>query len=145
LGEIEIVMAVIKAYKYLFYKLFKFWEFVSVPKFWSDIKAAISIDVLIFFTILSLIIYYNIFIDPYFNLDKNKYVVLLFILAICGPNYYIFHRDDKWKRIVYDFDRLSSKKNKVGSIIVLMVILLIIGNLILAFYLMSQVNWKQYR
>jgi hypothetical protein len=135
----------IKAYKYLFYKLFKFWEFTSVPKFWSDMKAALSIDILVFFIVLSCMIYFNVFINPYINFGKVKYIVLIFILLISIPNYFIFNHRDQWKKIVHEFDKLPSKENNKGGIIVLSIVLLIIINLIFAFYLMSQIDWKQYR
>ena len=48
-----------RAYNYLFYKLYKFWEAVSVPKFWSDAKAVLILAVLQEFTALSLMMYYK--------------------------------------------------------------------------------------
>ena len=133
-----------KAYKYLFYKFYKFWETISYPRVWSDFKASLTLDVLVFFILFSLMIYFNIFINPYVNFGKYPYVIIASILMIGAFNYTIFNYQDRWKKIVSDFDGLKLKKNKRDSLIVGFVVVMILSNLFFAFYLMSQINWKLY-
>lgn len=49
-----------RAYYYFFYKLYKFWDYVSYPKFWSHWKAGISIVVLELWGVFMIINYYYI-------------------------------------------------------------------------------------
>jgi hypothetical protein len=134
-----------KAYYYLFYKLFRFWEVASVPKFWSEWKAGLSVDVLWFLNGFSLLIYYNIYWNRYFILGDGKWLIVAYITLIFVPNYFIFHHKDKWKPFNLEFNKLSKKKNRIGSLIVFAVVLLSFANMIYAFYLMSTINWQQYR
>ncbi len=132
-----------KAYYYLFYKLYRFWELVSFPKFWSDFKAIVSIVALEIWFALSLINYYNIFIDRHFYLENTIFFLIGGI--IIGINIISFIYLDKWKEYNEEFNQLPRKKNIIGGIIVWTIILLIIANLIYSFYLMSQIDWSQYR
>jgi hypothetical protein len=138
-------MFIRRAYYYLFYKLYKFWEAISIPKFWSDWKAELSIDVLEIFLGLSGICYYAIVNKAIIDFGSGKYIVCLYLLLIAIPNYFIFHHHDQWKQIVHEFDSLSKKNNRIGGFIVWAIILLIIANLVFAFYQLGQIDWKQYR
>jgi hypothetical protein len=132
-----------KSYYYLFYKLYRFLE--AAPSKWqSDWNAELLVDVFVFFLFVSIGIYYNVFVDRYFDFGSKGSFVLFFIL-ISVPNYFIFHHTDRWKRIVKEFDRLPKRKNIIGGWIVFILILLIIGNLIFAFYQMSKIDWAKYR
>lgn len=133
-----------KAYYYLFYQLYKWYE-KGPSVWWSDWKASLSIDVLLFFLLFSGIIYYDVFIDRSFELGDDNTVVLFFILVISIPNYFIFHHRDQWKDIVKEFDQLPKRTNKIGGWIVFGVVMLIITNMVFAFYQMSLVDWSQYR
>jgi hypothetical protein len=138
------INVITRLYYYLFYKLYRWYE--KGPSIWmSDWKASLSIDVLVFFVILSFIVYYTTFIDRYFELGDSKIIVFLFIVGISVPNYFIFHHRDQWKGIVQRFDKIPKRKNLIGGWIVFGVVLLIIANLIFAFYQMSLVDWSKYR
>ncbi|WP_177766278.1 hypothetical protein [Flavobacterium sp. I3-2] len=134
-----------KGYYYLFYKLFIFWETISFPKFWSDIKAGISIVALELWLVLSLGIYYSVYTKKTFELTIYKPIVYIPLIAIIALNYLIFNHSNKWKLYNKEFSQLSKRKNIIGGIIVWGVIILIFFNLIFAFYLMSQIDWKQYK
>lgn len=129
-------------YYYFFYKIYCFWENAPI-KFWSHFKTGLTIIFLEIWLVLSLFIYYNIFIDRYFNLDKNLFIFLtLFLIAL---NFLMFSLSDKWKIYNKEFEQLPKKKNIIGGIIVWSIIILIIINLVFAFYLMNQVDWSQYK
>ena len=69
------------------------------------------------------------------------YIPFLLVILI---NYIAFVRTDVWKDYVKEFDQLSKRKNRIGSWIVLGGVLFVIANLVVAFYLMSQIDWSQY-
>ena len=63
------------AYRYLFYKLYRFWEAASIPAFWSEVKAIICIVALEEFTVAALMAYYKVFIDTNSGLlQENGYI-----------------------------------------------------------------------
>jgi len=127
-----------RAYYYLFYKFYKFWEKVSIPRFWSEWKASLSIIVTQIWLMISLFVYYKVFIDRYYQLNESLLFTIGFILFII--NYLAFHQKDKWKTIVEEFDNLSKKKNTIGSIIVWSLVILIIVIIIFSFYLMNKID-----
>ncbi len=140
------MISLTKAYYYFFYKLYKHYE--KGPSVWlSDWKASLTLDILVFFTLFSLIIYYKVFVDRHFSLD-TEYTKLIFavlyVMLIALPNYFLFNHNNKWRRIIDRYDHLPKQKNKIGGWIVFAIVVLIIANLIFAYYLMSQIDWKQY-
>lgn len=78
-------------------------------------------------------------------MPANLIIIGLYVLGIAIPNYFIFHHRDQWKKIVHDFDKLPKQRNRIGSVIVLLVVVAVIANLIFSFYLMSKIDWKLYR
>ena len=125
-------MDIKKWYYYLFYKLYKFWEFISSPRVWSDAKAVLTLSVLELFIIYSLIIYYRLLINKDSDFGEGVIPIFLSILFIATPNFYIFIYGDKWKAIIVEFDKWSEEEHKRGSRIVWSVIILVILNLIIA-------------
>lgn len=131
-------------YQYIFYKLYKFYK-KAPTEWWSDWKASLTLDVLLFFVILSLYIYYQVMINPYAKLASSNIYCIVIAIIISVFNYFIFESNDQWKLIVRRFDKLPAKKNKIGSWLVSGFVALVISNLIFAFYLMSQIDWNLYR
>ncbi len=122
-----------KKYYYLFYKIYEFSE--MAPSRWlSDWKASFTIDVLILLIFTSIINYIKVYVYPNSTLGEDNLLLIVGII-ICLINYFIFHHKDKWKDYVKEFDKLSIKKNRLGSFYVLCFILLVFINFILSFYL----------
>lgn len=136
---------IIIAYYYLFYKFYKFWEYVSTPSFWSDWKAGISLMALEIWLIISVFVYYKVFVNPYIHLSESNIEAYILAFTLAGAKYIIFHHHDRWKRIVKSFDKLPKRENTIGSWVVFLLTILIIANLVYSFYLMSQIDWSQYR
>jgi succinate dehydrogenase hydrophobic anchor subunit len=133
-----------RAYYYLFYKFYKMSE--AAPSRWlSDWKAGIAIIVLELFLISSLFIYYKVFVNRYVHLGESNWDVIISVLVVIIPNYFAFVHTDVWKEYIKEFDQLPKRKNRIGSWIVFGVVLFVIANLIFSFYLMSQIDWSQYR
>lgn len=133
-----------RAYYYLFYKLYKWYE-KGPSVWWSDWKAGISIIALEIWLVASLFIYYKIFFNRYAHLSDSGWELIICALLIIIPNYWVFVHTDKWKDYVQEFDQLPKRTNKIGGWIVFGVVLLIIANLVFAFYQMSLIDWSKYR
>lgn len=134
------VQKLTKAYYYLFYKLYK-W--IGEENGWADWKAGIAVMTFEIWFVLSLFNYYNTLIDK--NFDPNNTLFITVGVIIISINVYLFTYLDHWKNRIKEFDKLPDRTNNIGGAIVFVVLLFIIGNLIFSFYLMSQVDWAQYR
>lgn len=133
-----------KAYYYLFYKLYKFSE--SAPSKWmSEWKASLAVDVLVYLVLLSIGGYYSIVTKKEMLPVANpKLAIFLIVITVVFINYFIFNYNGKWKKYAIQFDKLEKQKNQIGGIIVWAIILIIFINLIFMYYLLSQINWKKY-
>lgn len=138
----NIINKIKRAHYYLFYKLYKWYE-NSEFAYWSDWKAGISIMVLEIGITMSIFCYYQVFIDRYFRLNRDVFIgigILIFLF-----NYYYFTISDRWKKYFKEFEKLPKKKNILGGWLVFGFIILIIANIIFSFYLMSLIDWGQYK
>ena len=139
-----------KAYQYLFYKLYKFYDTDSSlwwsSKWWTDWKASFSLLVLEVWLLISFVVYFEVITKkellPENVLDKVGITVVI-ILAIA--KYFAFEHRDRWKDYVAEFNQWPEKKNRIGTLVVWLIVVFILGNLIFAFYLMSKINWQQYK
>ena len=123
-------------YHYFYYKLYKFSE--AAPSKWlSDWKAELVLDILILLVIVPLAVYYTLYTGNIINFKNEKLIVALYFILVSGSNFLIFHSKDQWKSIVTEFDKLPKKRNRLGGIIVGVVILFVIVNLIMCVYAMD--------
>jgi len=128
-----------KAYHYLFYKLYRFYE--SSPwKWWSDWKASLSVSFLIVILLFSISGYFLIL--THIDLSRNVSIWIFISLVIIASNYMIFHSQNQWKKYNVEFNKLNRKQNRRGSFIILAITILILLNLIIMFYLMSKIDWR---
>lgn len=132
-------MNIKKAYHYLFYKLYRFGESVTEQPWWSDWKASATLDLIIILTLLSIRNYYAVFINPNIGIP-HKISILIVVLIICFFNYILFHSKQQWKKIVKDFDEKPPINSLLGTFYVLIFFILVFGNLILSFYLLSNLR-----
>ena len=137
-------MTLKKAYCYLFYQFYRAFE-TSPVKRASEWKASLCITVLIGFLVLAFGGYYTICTKRNIFPGNPLPIAIAIIAVVYGLNYYLFCHNDAWKEYVREFNKWPKRKNNIGRVIARLVIFLIIANLIFMFYLMSQVNWKQYR
>lgn len=127
-----------KFYYYFFYKLYKFWEFISLPKFWSDFKANISLAALEIWLIFIFVNYYNVFINRDFHLERSVFFFILGVIIVFHS--IVFVHFDKWKEYNARFDQLPRWKNIIGGIIVwAIVISIIIGYWTPAYWVQKEV------
>jgi len=128
-------MKIIKIYYYFFYQLYKFWEWISYPKFWSDFKATVSIIFLEIGIIYSGIFYYSYITNT--KLENTNILEILIGILIIGLNYFSFIHLDKWKEYNAEFDKLPKKKNIIYGIIVWVIIITILVNIFTSGHLMQ--------
>lgn len=135
-------MSIKKAYYYLYYKLYNFFE--KGPTVWfSDLKAIAVIGVLIVFVIVTLAGYIEMATKASLIGSLPTVVVIgIFITAFC---YFTFRNDTVLKNYKKEFDKWPKQKNKIGSAVVLIVILFIIANLIFMFYQYSKIDWRHFK
>lgn len=121
-------MILLKAYQYLFYKLYKFYESSMYSKWWSEWKAYVTMLALSIWLYSAIEISYHYFFNiPMKSSDTNTYsTMIIFSSIITAINWFLFEYQDKWKNIIEKFDKLSKRKNKIGGIIVWIIIISII-------------------
>jgi hypothetical protein len=125
-----------KAYYYFYYQLYKSINPSSI--FSRQFRANLYLDVLFIIIGLSGLYIYGTFIDSDFEIGDGKWHIIIYIGAICIPNYFIFEHNGQWKYIISKFDKLPRKTNQIGRFIVWSIITLIIANLFFSIYLMDQ-------
>lgn len=131
-------MKLLRGYPYLYYKLYRFYQTSTYSGWWSDWKALTTIVAMEIWTLFSSAFYYQAVTRKSANdLTWFKMSIWISSAILIIWNWYLFEYKDKWKNIVADFDKLPKKQNKIGSIIILAVVLILIANLIFSIYLLS--------
>ena len=137
-------MSLKKLYYFVFYKLYKFFE-TSPIRYWSEWKASLMMDIIVGGIITAGGIDYTIITKKGFIVFESNTLTWAMIIFIPLCNYLIFNNTDRWRLIITDFDKWPKLKNRVGGIIVWSAIILIFTTNIFLFYLMSEIDWKQYK
>lgn len=136
----------LKKYYYLYYKIYRSIEYTSRAlggEFWTDVKALLVITILQSFVIISFVGYYSIFVDRYFNLERNEFIGINILIMIANTK--LFLHTEEWKKYFIEFDNLSKDENKKGTYIIIGIIFFIIANFIYMLYLKNQIDWSMYR
>ncbi|ROI04544.1 hypothetical protein EGI16_07705 [Chryseobacterium sp. G0240] len=128
-------MRLIKIYYYFFYFFYKFWDRISLPKFWSDTKAVITLIVLKSFIFIS-ILYYT-------DLELTKFqLILISLLFIIFPDLYLFVFKSEWKDFIIHYDHLPKSENRMYKLFVVFIVFLIIANFMYSRYWMDNRSKK---
>jgi len=138
-------MTLEKGYRYLFYKLYRFYE--RAPSvWWSDWKASFSLMVLEVWLLLSFMVYYKVITKRDLIPDNRLTIVSITVVVILSAiKYFVFEHQNRWKEYVEEFTKLPKKKNRIGTLIVWLIVLFILGNLVFSFFLLRQIDWTLYR
>lgn len=137
-------MSIVKAYYYLFYKLYKV-AMTGAIKSLSGFYASAGLLALEIWFLFSLYNYYAVYFNRYASLELNSVKVIVPLIVLVAINYFTISYRDIGKKHIEEFEQWPKKRNTIGSIIVSAIVLLVIGSLVFSFYLMSKVDWKQYR
>ena len=132
-----------KAYYFAFYEFYQSFE-ASPSKFWSEWKASLLMDILVGCIIITSGLINTVITKKGFIIFESNLNTWLMVIIISVGNYFIFNHTDRWKKIVSDFNH-SKNKNRIAGIIFWCIFFLIIASVVFMFYLMSQIDWKQYR
>lgn len=95
--------------------------------------------------LFSFVAYYRIYTKTSMQLSISMPIVYIPLILLFVFNYFTLDYKGKWKQYNTEFANYSKRKNRIGGWIVFGIILLVISNLIYALYLMSQIDWSQYR
>lgn len=137
-------MTIKKAYYYLYYKLYRLAVSISDDAIneWKPLVTILILEVLL---IAEIFIWYSAATKKIFVLS-NPLTSFLPVVAIIGTaNYIFFLHKSRWRDYVDEFKSYDKKKKSFGGLIVFLVIALIVASVVLAFYQLSQMDWKQYR
>ncbi|RUT68552.1 hypothetical protein D0817_20725 [Flavobacterium cupreum] len=137
-----------KSYYYFFYKIYRSIEYTS-KSFGGETlissKAGLVMLALEAWVLFSFVAYYRIYTKTSMQLSISMPIVYIPLILLFVFNYFTLDYKGKWKQYNTEFANYSKKKNRIAGWIVFGIILLIISNLIYALYLMSQIDWSQYR
>jgi len=137
-----------KGYYYFFYKIYHSIEYTS-KSFGGETlifsKAGLVMLALEAWVLLSFVAYYKIYTKTSMQLSISMPVVYIPVILLFVFNYFTLDYKAKWKIYNDEFANYSNRKNRIGGWVVYGIILLIIGNLVYSFYLMSLIDWSQYR
>jgi len=135
-------MSIKKVYNYFFYKIYKSIEYTSGEsdgKNMINFKAGLVIIFLEILSLVSLLIYYNLYFNPTFNIIGTEIQWIIMVISLVLIDYFIFHNNtSKWQELFIKFDKLPPQKNTLGSWAVFGIISLILINFVLSFYLYYQ-------
>lgn len=137
-------MTIKKAYYYLYYKLYRFAVSISDDAIneWKPLVTILILEVLL---IAEIFIWYSVATKKIFVVS-NPLTSFLPVVAIIGiANYIFFLHKNRWRNYVDEFKSYDKKKKSFGGLIVFLIIALIVASVVLAFYQLSQIDWKQYR
>lgn len=137
-------MTIKKAYYYLYYKLYRFAVSISDDAIneWKPLVTILILEVLL---IAEIFIWYSVATKKIFVVS-NPLTSFLPVVAIIGiANYIFFLHKNRWRNYVDEFKSYDKKRKSFGGLIVFLVIALIVASVMLAFYQLSQIDWKQYR
>ncbi|SHF71598.1 hypothetical protein [Chryseobacterium vrystaatense] len=135
-------MNIKKAYNYFYYKIYKSIEYTSGQSDGRTIANFKTGLVIIFLEIIffaALFIYYNIYISKDSSIVGTELQWITMVILLVLIDYFIFYNSSiKWKEIFIKFDQLPKKKNNLGSWIVFLTVISLIGNLIFSFYCLDR-------
>ena len=123
-----------RTYKYIFYKLYKFFLWFrkdDIPEWNAMIVLAGCISANAFCLLISLIR-----IKSYFSESYTKISILIFYTLIFTINYYLLIRKDNYVKILKLFNNENSVSRVTGNISILLYIIVSL----LAFFLMGFYN-----
>lgn len=131
-------------YAYLFFFLYNSVNKVK-NNFLVQWKAVLMVLILESLLILSIVTYYLDIFKITVAEDFNKLFLLIFVIPLVGLKLWFFERNDNWRKYLVQFEAWPEKRRKKWDWVMRLLIVFIIGNLIFSFYIMSEIDWKQYR
>ncbi|WPO81609.1 hypothetical protein SD427_12630 [Chryseobacterium sp. JJR-5R] len=136
-----------RAYYYLFYKIYKSIIYTSEKvggEFWSDFKAGLALGALEILLLASILTYYSIINNIKLDIEVTYPIILIPLILLFILNYFAFIHTDIWKEYNKEFDRFSTEKNRKGTIIVWIIVIIIFVNFLGSAYYLHKNIFKMY-
>lgn len=105
-------MAIMRAYRYIYYRAYDFWGMTgNYDLAWG------TIHFLSFMECILIVKMYFYFEMPYdsSNLWFKAIIASAYVVPL-SINYFLFHRNKKYEKIIDDFKNESAKSKKIGRI-----------------------------
>jgi hypothetical protein len=131
-----------RKYYLLFFKLTQFFKAISDDS-WEKSKALIVINALCVLFLIELMVWWTLAFKSIVNISKFWLIIPVLIIVVL--NYNFLMSNDNWNNYENQFKNLPNSKNRIINLSVIVIILLMLGSLIFAFYQMSMVDWCNYR
>lgn len=133
-------MSIKQLYGYFFYILYRMWlkidrAFGATGPFPTKMKALICMFGIEVWLVFAIALYCGYFFNIHPHIALFSFVGLAPFIVLLVMKWFIFEKDDRWKNYVKEFDSWPPKRNRVGTLGVVMMILFVIFNLIYSLYL----------
>ena len=138
MGKVKTGFAYLFYYFYAYLNNFKENVFVYT----KAIALVVIMELLLIFSVL---IYYLDFYKIIANLDSNRLNMFFYILPIVGLNVWFFDHNKNGRRYIAEFEAWPEEKRKKWDMIMKGIIFFVVANLLLSFYFMATIDWKQYK
>lgn len=112
----SVFLKLMRAYRYVYYKLYRWSEKVNPGEFYHEISAVVMISVTIGMNLLVMLI--PILLTFNLKWPEGKGVPLLLAGIIGVANYFIFIRRERHKKIIKEFYKEGTIKRKRGNFLV---------------------------
>jgi len=122
-----------RAYYFAFYIIYLHAKRSSTI-FSHEFIASLYIIILEISLLISFTNYYNLILDTNAGIVRNE-ILIMIVLFLAFIDYLIFHKNDKWKSIVKEFDNLPKKQIEITKWKVYSVVIFVILNFIFSYYL----------
>lgn len=126
-----------KLYYFIYYKLYQLMEDWG---FWPEARAFSLLIMLNIVFLGSLLNYFTIFTGIFISLPENKiwlYVLVIFVVLV---NYLLLLRGNKRQVIIKMFDKISTKKDIIGTVSVFLGIILLVIAYISSFSTLNSIR-----
>jgi hypothetical protein len=124
-----------KAYYYLFYKLYKFWNKNENILLSSNFRAEISIIAIKLWIVFALYGYGFALFKLKPSISITNPIGFVPIILVLGTTLYFFTFSEKWKHYFEEFEQWPREKNAKGGLIVWSLIGFIFINVLITFNL----------
>lgn len=131
-----------KFYAHLFYRLSQ-WAKSIADDGLHEWKALLAICVMECYLVLNIPFIAEVLLHRPILTGNQWIMALPLAIGLVGANYLALIHNGRWKRYESEFKSYSGRTNLIGSLIILGAMVVVLASLIVTFYAMSQLQWRQ--
>lgn len=128
-------------YAYFFYFFYNSINKVK-DNFLIKFKAILMILILEVFFIGSIIVYVIDLFKYKITNESHLEFRLAFIIPLIALKLWFFYKNDNWEKYLAEFSQWPQKKQKKWDWLVRLIILIVIVNFLLSFYIYAHLDWN---